>query len=320
MSKSLIRKNQLDSDVSDLVKDYGSNFFVSLEAPSPFQITGSGNQELKGVLTAQSFLEKNPLNFFDSFKTGQITVGSGLGPFERKVYTTNLGVLNNSDETIVFFSYTGQKNDWSKNQLFHVFMKSNAFDSTVQVTEGSHVEPLISSSVTNYGIARINFAGSIPGNSSLATKLGMLETARFAYLYVNKDYKKTYTNGTIVNAQTRIPSGDPPVLAAVPGNIGNLYAYPTGVTYGDMENQYLKGFLVGVYGVSTRSQVFNLNAATTNPITGCAIIFEGAWLEDGQNNTTNLNLAFVNYGPSGIGSAGPTANTNSLTLYTYIID
>ena len=38
MSKSLIRKNQLHPDISDLVRDYGSNFFVDSDN---LEVTGS---------------------------------------------------------------------------------------------------------------------------------------------------------------------------------------------------------------------------------------------------------------------------------------
>jgi len=38
MSKSLIRKNQLHPDISDLVRDYGSNFFVD---SNNLEVTGS---------------------------------------------------------------------------------------------------------------------------------------------------------------------------------------------------------------------------------------------------------------------------------------
>jgi hypothetical protein len=49
-------------------------------------------------------------------------------------------------------------------------------------------------------------------------------------------------------------------------------------------------------------------------------MFEGAWLSDGANNETWLNMAFKNYGPSGINRVGGAANPTGLTLNIYTIN
>ena len=310
--------NQTDADVR-YVNTTGDTINGNLIANN--LVYNNTNQIISGFknfIGPVSFFQKNSY-LYDMIKTGQITICSGLGPFERRVYSGNLGVLNNPNETAVIFSYTGIATN-SKTQSIERFYRRSLGSS---ISEGTHVEPinLLSNSVTNY---------SSPGfNGGLSYLANLLPFAVFGaasnvpVLYVSKNHLNAETNTNFAGFNGIISGNGS--LVNLSNNLGPPYpSFPTGFTYIDRQNQYGTGFLVGFYQgpSSAATNPFNIASSndSVNTQTGCPIIFESAWLSDGPNNQSWLNMAFRNYGPSGIGRAGAAANPTGLTLNLYVID
>jgi len=310
--------NQTDADIR-YVNTTGDTINGNLIANN--LVYNTGNQIISGIkdfIGPVSFFQKNS-HMYDMIKTGQITICSGLGPFERRVYSGNLGVLNNPNEAAVIFSYTGIATN-SKTQSIERFYK-RAIGSSI--SEGTHIEPInvSSSSVTNYSFP--GFGGGTSNVSNLLSLAIFGIGVNMPILYVSKNHLNAETN-TIFAGFNGIISGNGS-LVNFSNSLGPPYpSFPTGFTYIDRQNQYGTGFLVGFYQgpFSAAFNPFNIASSNDsfNTQTGCPIIFESAWLSDGPNNESWLNMAFRNYGPSGIGRAGAAANPTGLTLNVYAID
>ena len=310
--------NQTDADVR-YVNTTGDAINGNLTANN--LIYNTGNQIISGFkdfIGPVSFFQKSSY-IYDMIKTGQITICSGLGPFERRVYSGNLGVLNNPNETAVVFSYTGIATN-NRIQSIERFFKRAI---NPNVSEGTHIEPinLLSNSVANYSSP--GFAGGLSYLGNLLLFTVFSSTSNMPILYVSKNHLNAETN-TVFAGYNGIISGNGSLLN-LGNNLGPPYpSFPTGFSYIDRQNQYGTGFLVGFYQgpFSPAANPFNIASSndSVNAQTGCPIIFESAWLSDGPNNESWLNMAFRNYGPSGIGRAGATANPTGLTLNLYVID
>jgi hypothetical protein len=330
--------NQTDADIR-YVNTTGDAINGNLTANNLIYNTGnqtiSGNKIFSNTIYGNMFVDKNPLNFYDTIKTGRMTILSGIGPFQRRVYSGSLGVLNNPNETVVFFGYTGNPNQFSnKREMLRYACTKVPVASFARTSSPyrSHAEPICKSAESDSNFFRHVFDyGIIPwgigqGNvnnasNSLTMTLG---NSSIPLIYVNKDYLQTHStyNFSSNSVFMVVPSGNP--SGYFYSTAGNLSFGQTGVTYADMQNQYNVGFMVGFYAGPFGSFINPFRVAGASDGTsaastsGCMINFESAWLSDGPNNETWLNLAFQNMGPSGILSS--TANPTGLTINVYAID
>ena len=280
------------------------------------RITSSGVNIVTGNLTTNrinsSFnFMRNPLNFYldGGIKTGRINILTGIAPFSRQVYSGNLGILNNPNETMILFSTTGNV---PRPSLERVIASRNIAlgGQTVSVALGTHTEQMFNSSTNITNNCAIEFspyggAGTI-GGSTTVTHVGsfsIIDPTKFSndLLYVTRDFNQAYnTKSTIANFSQFIVSGSSFI------NLIGSTTYKTGITYAQNAAQYLTGFLIGFY---TNAAGGNLNcnpfnacgaAGVNGTSTGCHIVFESAWLTTDAVNNSWLNMAFRNHGPSGM--------------------
>lgn len=122
MSKSLIRKNQLDPDISDLISGYGNNFFVS---PSEVNVIVSenisnignvvyatGNQAISGIKVFginNTVVEKSFVSTIFGGENNSISGDSRALTGSRYSYINN-GRENNMYSTAYSFISNGYKN------------------------------------------------------------------------------------------------------------------------------------------------------------------------------------------------------------------
>lgn len=278
----------------------------------------SGNKNFKSNVDVQSLFQKNPYSYFDSIKTGRITILSGIGPFERRVYSGNLGVLNDPNETLVIFTTTGVVA--SKNDLL---VKIRNAATTTNPFYGSHFENLVGGNVNRHFMRTMNGGGFpiIAEDSFFNNLISRQNNNPANYLYVSKDYTKAYTNNRLDTFSAFISGNG---QFAQNGTALPLTFNITGVNYGDIQNQFGTGWLIGMYAgpLGPRGMPFGVRSANNsqNNNTGCLLMFESAWLSDGIDNESWLNMAFRNYGPSGIGNVGGVANPTGLTLNIIAMD
>jgi hypothetical protein len=257
---------------------------------------------------------------YDVFTTGRITILSGLGPFERRVYSGSLGLLKNPNEAALIFAYTGR--DVSQSMI--------RFFSTAQNSQfggnAAHVEPLIGGGVGGGSVTDDSPRPSFPGGGATisTTPANIYASLPLStqLLFVTKDYLKASTN-VFFGTYHGFFSGDTSITLSSVTNFGNPQ-WPTGFSYINRQQQFGNGFILGFYAgpFGARLNPFGVQSAndSVNNQTGCSIMFEGSWLSDGPNNETWLNMAFKNYGPSGINRVGGTANPTGLTLNIYTIN
>jgi len=142
MPKSLIRKNQLSTDIADLVGQYGSGFFVSYEAANKFtaSLTGqnvvytTGNQNISGLKSFSTRLTVNG--------TGVLLIGEAAGS----------GTVLATGANIVYTTYsalTGLKavtglnpGQYYRISDFHLTWRNQSINDT-GVKSGLAPEPLI---------------------------------------------------------------------------------------------------------------------------------------------------------------------------------
>ena len=274
-----------------------------------------------GVLLSGDSVERLSMsrfiNPYDTFTPGQITILSGLGPFERRVYSGSLGSLRNPNQAALVFSFTGARPEQTIQRFFtthHAFGQPS-----------SHTERLIAGAVgggtvTDYSTRPISPGGLITIPNFANTYANLISTTQL--LFVTKDHLKASTNATF-NTYHSFFSGETAVTPLTVTNFSNAL-WPTGFSYIDRQNQFGNGFLIGFYAgpFTARQNPFGVQSAndSVNNQTGCSIMFESAWLSDGPNNETWLNMAFKNYGPSGINRVGGVANPTGLTLNVYTIN
>jgi hypothetical protein len=82
MSRSLIRKNQLSPDISDLVRDYGSNFFVASEL-----LVATGSALQANLISTGSTLQTEINNLGNTYVT------RANGQFNNRPTVNGTGVL-----------------------------------------------------------------------------------------------------------------------------------------------------------------------------------------------------------------------------------
>ena len=107
MPKSLIRKNQLSTDIADLVGQYGSGFFVPYEAANKFtaSLTGqnvvytTGNQNISGLKSFSTRLTVNG--------TGVLLQGEAAAGVTNAVYTTGDQTINGIKNFTGTLQYSG---------------------------------------------------------------------------------------------------------------------------------------------------------------------------------------------------------------------
>jgi hypothetical protein len=269
--------------------------------------------------------ETKPINVakfnspYDIFTTGLITILSGLGPFERRVYSGSLGVLKNPNEAALVFAYTGRNPEQSINRFYATHVNS-------QFSLGlTHLEPLAIGTVAGATVTDHSTRAIAPGGVSAVVNFtntyANLNT-NTQLLFVTKDYLQATTN-LFASAYYTFFSGTSETTVSSNPTF-NQSQWPTGFSYIDRQNQFGNGFIVGMYGgpFTARQNPFGVQSAndSVNNQTGCSIMFEGAWLSDGPSGQTWLNMAFKNYGPSGINRVGGVANPTGLTLNVYVIN
>ncbi|NDG32442.1 hypothetical protein EB118_20510 [bacterium] len=286
-----------------------------IEAFRPIEVSGNlkvdGHVNVSGFMFNEAHYSRNPLGFYSDagIKTGRINILTGIAPFSRLVYSGNLGVLNNPNETMVLFSTTGFA---PRPLLPRVIASRNLAiaNQSSTVALGTHTEFMFNSSTTitnNCGIDFSPFGGSFAiGGGSIGNRYGafsLIDPTKFSndFLYVTKDYTQAYnTKAFGGNFGEYIVSGNTFV------NISLATAtYKTGITYAQNAAQYLTGFLVGFYsaqGTNINCNPFNACGAAGigGTSTGCHIVFESAWLTTDAQNNSWLNMAFRNHGPSGM--------------------
>ena len=275
------------------------------------RITSSGVNIVTGNLTTNrinsSFnFMRNPLNFYfdGGIKTGRINILTGIAPFSRQVYSGNLGILNNPNETMILFSTTGNV----PRPSFERVLASRALalaSLSASSKNGVHNEFMFNAGTTITNNCAIEFspygggfaiAGS--NNPNRYSAFNMIDaTKNTDFLYVTRDFNQAYTTKYLTDTSflEYIMSGN---------SIPNLYL-KTGITYAQNAAQYLTGFLVGFY--SSQFSSLNCNpfnacgaAGVNGTSTGCHIVFESAWLTTDAVNNSWLNMAFRNHGPSGM--------------------
>ena len=280
------------------------------------RITSSGVNIVTGTLTTNrinsSFnFMRNPLDFYldGGIKTGRINILTGIAPFSRRVYSGNLGILNNPNETMILFSTTGTI---PRPSLERVIASRNITiaGSTASNSLGTHTEQMFNSSTSITNNCAIEFSpygggGAIGGVTTVSHvgSFSIIDPTKFSndLLYVSRDFNQAYnTKSTIAAFGEFIVSGSSFI------NIGNNPpTYKTGITYAQNAAQYLTGFLVGFYTAAATTLNCNpFNACGAGGVsstqTGCHIVFESAWLTTDAANNSWLNMAFRNHGPSGM--------------------
>lgn len=269
-----------------------------------------GHVNISGFIFNEAHYSRNPLGFYSDagIKTGRINILTGIAPFSRLVYSGNLGVLNNPNETMVLFSTTGFA---PRPLLPRVIASRNLAISSQSPTVGlgTHNQFMFNSSTTitnNCGMDLSPFGGgyAIGGNNNTNRygAFSLIDPTKFSndLLYVTKDFTQAYnTKAFSSNLGEYIVSGSTFI------NINGPGTFKTGITYAQNAAQYLTGFLVGFYqslGTTINCNPFNAcgAAGANGTSTGCHIVFESAWLTTDAQNNSWLNMAFRNHGPSGM--------------------
>jgi hypothetical protein len=101
MSKSLIRKNQLDPDISDLVGQYGSGYFYS---KTLFVLVN----ESENFTISDEYNNKIILANSSSLINGQITISNSVGFNTSIVQIGSAQVQITGDVSVIINSYNNQ--------------------------------------------------------------------------------------------------------------------------------------------------------------------------------------------------------------------
>ena len=151
MSKSLIRKNQLHPDISDLISGYGDNYFITpAELNSGIasaQLTQgavliSGNQTISGL---KNFTRRPTFSGSGLATTGELVSSMAFSGSRRITRTTIGGVIPGGSDVITFL-----------NNLFYPFIPAEISLNPYSLRELG----------TTFG--QVTFAGSITQNSETA--------------------------------------------------------------------------------------------------------------------------------------------------------
>ena len=290
MPKSLIRKNQLSTDIADLVRQYGSGFFVPYEAANQFtaSLTGqnvvytTGDQNISGL---KSFATRPQVNGTGVLLIGEATAG---GTVTNVVYTTG-------NQTIA-----GLKNFTGTLQ----FSGNAVATATNLASTGSTLQANINNLGTTYATVG-NLAST---GSTLQTSINNLSGSS-VLTFGNQSITGTKTFTGIVNINSATFSTRPTVngTGVLLNGEGSIATLPTTIVYttGSQNVDGVKNF--------TGTLQFNGNTVAT----ATNLASTGSTLQTNINNLSNTYATIPNLALTGSTLSTSITNLSGSSILTY---